>query len=90
MLEKHYRLKETATLLGISVGHLQHILWKEKFPFIRTNDEHRRISESVIEELLNVNKDYKNQWFHFYFYFQASTGGAFIKSDVKPDLFGVH
>ena len=54
MLEKHYRLKEAAELLGISVGHLRILLKKGEIHSIRTSGEHRRIPESILEALLNA------------------------------------
>ena len=54
MLEKHYRLKEAAKLLGISVGHLRLLLKKGEIHSIRTSGGHRRIPESILETLLNA------------------------------------
>lgn len=54
MLQKHYRLKEAAELLGISVGHLRILINKGEIHSIRTSGGHRRIPQSILETLLNA------------------------------------
>ena len=54
MLQKHYRLKEAAELLGISVGHLRILINKGEIHAIRTSGGHRRIPQSILETLLNA------------------------------------
>jgi putative resolvase len=57
-MEKMYRIREAAELLGISKRHLQRLDKQGKITCIRTMGGHRRIREEEIKKILGEVRRY--------------------------------